>query len=297
MVEAPADHEPGADAGAEADVDDVGEAAAGAEGRPRRARRGSRRCRPGRGGRAARRASRARDLPAQPGRITAEPTVPVRRSIGPGRPTPAPTSCATRRRPPRRGAPRSSRPPRRSRPPPSGRRRSRRSPRRGRSRRGRRARPGRGRGRSRCRRRRRRSGRAAGRRAGGPRPGWRSPSASSTTRPRAWRSATRLPTVVRERPVSAGEVAAAREPVAAERVEDENAVAFAKDASRPLAVELSQPILPRAEFRRVASENPLPPRGFVKRHTKFARSYFRPCAGSRREEEHAARPDPDGGLR
>ena len=36
-----------------------------------------------------------RGIPAQPGRIIEEPTLPVRRSIGPGRPTPAPRSCAS----------------------------------------------------------------------------------------------------------------------------------------------------------------------------------------------------------
>ena len=43
-----------------------------------------------------------------------------------------------------------------------------------------------------------------------------------------------------------GEVAPAHEAVAAKRVENENAVAFAKDACRALAVELSQPNPPRA---------------------------------------------------
>ena len=96
----PPQHEPGADARGHLDVDDVRPARAPAPRRARPARRGSRRCRPRRACRAARRAPRPRSMPRQPARITDEPTVPVRRSIGPGRPMPAPTTCGGRRRPP-----------------------------------------------------------------------------------------------------------------------------------------------------------------------------------------------------
>ena len=83
----------------------------------------------------------------------------------------------------------------------------------------------------RCRRRRRRWGRAAAGRAAGRGTVWRSPTtACSTTSPRSWSSATTLPTVVRERPVSRARSLRLAVPAPPQRVDDEHAVSLAQGA-------------------------------------------------------------------
>ena len=121
--QAPADDQPGADAVGHLEVDEVRAIPPGAPRRARRARRGWRRSRRGRAGRGAPASRRWLARPTQPGRMDAEPTVPVTEWIGPGqaqahaehalaghvRPGAAACARARRRRPGPR--PRDSRPP------------------------------------------------------------------------------------------------------------------------------------------------------------------------------------------
>ena len=92
VVEAAVEHEPGADAGGDLDVDDVRAARGPRPTRSRPARRGWRRSRRERRSPSSASMSSSGRAPIQPGRIAESPTSPLSRRSGPGTPMPTPVT-------------------------------------------------------------------------------------------------------------------------------------------------------------------------------------------------------------
>ena len=96
VEQAPADDQPGADAGGHLQVDEVGGALVRHPRTARPARPGWRRCPRARARPGGPPSPRATCRPSQPGRIADEPTWPEGPWMGPGRPRPTPSSCGRR---------------------------------------------------------------------------------------------------------------------------------------------------------------------------------------------------------